>query len=333
MLTGRGSFWAETKNGVPPLAQLQAMVISRYQVMVRWSVTEDVGANYDLNNYNFTLLRSTDSTQAFEEVTGAVQGITEILDAPPYIGERWQRIYYKVRVTDRSNPSKTYDFGPASIHEGYGPSLEALYMIEQMNLLLANRPVGHLAYAYIKQSWGPRCNCWNYVAERSDDDNCLSCAGTGWAYPHSELPVRFHLALNAAVEKQQQADFKDHMDDRSVWTTNYPDFKSGDIIHIPSQNNTFYIVDGKQSISSVRGYCVRQAMRLHALDRDHPAYEKYALDPTEAGVYMDLIWNATEESHFGNATFNPTPGVNRESELSGPGGGYDHFNKPWTNKL
>lgn len=315
------------RNGIPPLSQLQALPLNRFQVLIRWKVSPDVGSSHDISDYDFEILRSHSANDGFEPIVDPVRGATEWLDTPPSIDDRWIRIYYKLKVTDKSDPEKTYTFGPVSTQEGYGPTLEALYIIDQLNGLLHCRPVGHVAFAYIKASWGSRCDCWNYMAQRSNDDNCLNCAGTGWMYPYSSMPIRFLLGINPRTEIVGGGDHEAHQDDRSCWATNYPDLKKGDIVHIPSENNTIYRVEGKQWVAEERGFGVRQAFRLIPVGIDSPLYELIQMDAEEAGNYLDAIWGMTLNSHFGTSGVNPDVPTSRH-DVSAPGGGFAS-DKPW----
>lgn len=309
-----------SEDGIPPLSQFQALPLNRQQVLIRWKVSDEAGSSYDIDNYDFEILRGGSSTDPFEEVGPKLQGVTEWIDLPPTLDNRWGRLYYKLRITDRNDPAKTHEFGPISVHESYGPSLEALYIIEQLNGYLHCRPVGYIAYAYTKASWGSRCSCWNYIVQRSNDDNCVDCAGTGWAYPFSAVPVKFLMGLNPRTEMVGGGDHEGHQDDRSAWTTNYPDLKKGDVVHVPSENNTIYKVEGSQWVAEERGFGVRQAFRLSPCDKDHPLYEMLQLDIDGAREYLDAIWDATKNSHYGHAGFNRDVPTSRDN-VSAPGGG------------
>jgi len=298
---------------IPDITRFQAVVVNKFQVLLRWGVSEAVGQSYDINNFSFTVLRSHSDSGEFEEATVEMDGITEYLDQPQSLFSMWRRIFYKLRVKHKQS-NEVSEFGPISIHENTVPSAHGAEIIRRHALLLEKYPVGALMYAFPQRQWGSRCYCWSPVRSRPSNDNHETCMGTGWIYPYSSVPVKFYGSLNPTNEILQIADYEVELDDRHFWTINYPDLKKRDAVLIPGLNNSLYRVHHKKWIASERAEVgILQLVHLTPIDPSEPEQKTLNLSGNLQDVrdYMDVVWNNSRKTYFGSRDECQTPSTTR----------------------
>lgn len=301
-----------SEGNIPEIARFQAVVINRYQVLLEWAVSENVGSSYDINDYEFFLHRSFSDVDEFEEFTESLNGITEYLDEPQSLISTWRRIFYKLRIRHKASGEEDL-VGPVSIHEVNVPTQHVMAMIHRHNMFLERFPVGSLCYAWTQRQWGSRCSCWNPVTSMSDDTQCVRCAGTGWYFPYLSIPVQTYICLNPDVELLQIMDWEVEQDEKHCWCSNYPDFKRRDVILVPGKNNSLYRVHNKKWLAQERNEIgVVQALHLVAIDQSEPEVESLGIDVSNIKEYMSIAWNHSRKTYFGCRTGLPDKDIKRD---------------------
>lgn len=302
-------------GSLPEITQFQAVVINRLQVLLKWAVSDNLGSSYNINDYNFFIQRSyTDISEedAYEEFTEPLEGITEYLDEPQSLVSLWRRIYYRLRMVHKVTLEEQI-LGPIGIHENAVPTQHALAMIHRHNMYLERFPVGSLTFAFIQRQWGQRCSCWNPVRSRSDDTECLLCAGTGWYFPFNLVPIKSYICLNPDVELVDHADFEIEEDDKHAWASNYPDFKKRDIIIVPGKNNSMYRVKNKKWLAQERNEIgIVQALHLTNVCMTEPDRELLHVNINDIKEYMDISWMHSRKTYFGCRTGLPDKPIKKD---------------------
>jgi hypothetical protein len=303
----------KSDSNIPQITRLQTVAINKNQVLIQWAVSDNIGSNYNINDYEFYLQRSFSDTDEFDELTEALEGITEYLDEPQTLARRWSRIFYKLRVKHK-NSGEEQLFGPVSIHENSAsPSQHMIAAIQRHNMYLERLPVGSLSFSFIQRQWGQRCSCWSPIRGRSDDSSCLMCAGTGWYYPYSSIPIKSYIALNPDIELIKQMDFEVEADEKHAWASNYPDFKKRDIIIVPGKNNSIYRVSNKRWLGQERNEIgVVQGIHLVPLEWDEPEKNILNVSIDEIKDYMEVIWGNSKKTYFGCRTGLPSKEIKRD---------------------
>lgn len=305
---------AKSTGEIPHVSQLQAQVINPQHVLVRWSFPENTGSSFDINSYGFTILRGHAEEEDFVEVSSEMAGVYEWIDQPQSLQNRWRRIFYKLKVRHISS-NQEMTFGPVSIHESYTPSLIALRVINDMNMLLSKFPVGMIAYAFQSRQDGGRCECFDLV-EQMSDPHCVYCMGTGFNYPFAKIPIKFHLSMNSDVEQVGMQDSEVEGDERNAWTTNFPDFKKRDCIYIPSKRMVYRVV-GKQWVaqeSAIVG--IKQGLHLTPVTYDSEEYRQLNLANNLQDIrdFLDVTWSKGNKTYFGCRTGLPLQPTNRRGQ-------------------
>lgn len=301
----------ESTGEIPHPNQFQSVVINPRQVLIRWGFPESTGSSFNINNYSFTILRSHAEEENYQEVSSPMTGIYEWLDQPQSLQSRWRRIFYKLKIVHVPS-SQELTVGPISMHEAHTPSRIALRIIKDLNMLLEKFPVGIVAFAFQSRQEGGRCDCYDYV-EQMADPNCGECAGTGWSYPFAKVPIKFNLSLNADVEQVQLQDGEKEGDERSGWTTNYPDFKKRDCIYVPAKRMVYRVI-GKQWLAQENAIVgIKQALRLTPVNYDSAEYCQLNLSNNlnEIRDYLDVTWDKGNKTYFGCRTGRPLQPLNR----------------------
>ena len=305
---------------IPNINTFQCVVINRYQVYIKWSL-HDCHSQVDLDQYNFTVLRSfSENEEDFEEVSGPMQGVEEWLDQPQDLQRRWRKTFYKLKV-EHIDSGEIKMFGHISLHEIYTPSMITLAVIDRLNLYLQKMPVGVIAYMWKAKEEGGRCNnCFDHIRGKSIDTDCPFCYGTGWIYPYSKVPIRFYLGVNPVVEATSIANVPEEGDQRSGWTTNFPDLTAKDIVYIPSSPNTIYRVIQKKWLAQERSIIgIKQAFVLSPIDRNKPEFDSFNMsrDLSEINDYLDICWNSGRKTYFGCRTGLPLKSTSRHEVEDG----------------
>lgn len=300
-------------GNIPRISRFQAQVINPNQVIVVWSFENGLGSNFNVNDFDFSVLRGHSEIEDFVEVSSPMEGVYEWIDQPQSLQSAWRRIFYKLKVVHRVSGDESI-IGPISMHENMTPSMIALRIINDFNMLLANFPVGVEAFAFISKLNGGRCSCYDYVEQMSTNPRCEYCFGTGWNYPYSKIPVKINIGLNADTEIVTIDDGEKEGDERSFWTTNWPDFKKNDCIYVPSKRMVYRVVK-KQWLSQESAVVgIKQGLRVTPVGYETQEYKQLNLSHNldEIKDYLDVTWTKGGKTYFGCRTGLPLQPTNRK---------------------
>lgn len=170
----------------------------------------------DLDDYQFTVLRSDNEFGPFYAVTPPLVGKFHVRDnSIKGQHSKYTRLYYRVQATHRVSGESSYtpELGGAKL--AAAPDLVALEMARLNNLRLKEFS-GRMVWIFAKRHTGQRCSvCFDVVTQRKMRSGCSSCYDTGWRGGFY-APVETYATIME--------------DSGSIALGNYPEVNEGDVI-------------------------------------------------------------------------------------------------------
>lgn len=133
-------------------------------------------------------------------------------------------------------------------------------------------------YLLKRRTWGTHCTvCWDETYQRSTDEQCPVCAGTGWVRGYFD-PVRFKGVITPSPSHNQVLQFGLWKDGSIMMTClNYPKLVAQDII-VDDIGNRWKVADIRKL--EKLGRLIEQQAQLESLGYDDIAY-KFAVVKNE----------------------------------------------------
>lgn len=119
-----------------------------------------------------------------------------------------------------------------------------LAIAKNKNILL-ERFVGTKCYAYIRKTFGEKCNhCYNAVRQKSIDSNCPQCFGTTFSGGYFS-PILIYVQTNPLVKANIKSALQnaENMRIDGLWCGNNPILSPGDILIEAEDSDVRYIIE------------------------------------------------------------------------------------------
>lgn len=231
---------------------------------VTWCVLD---TTEDVHDYTFQIFRSESPAGPFEPVSLPFEDRYLFIDSRIPISDKFQIMFYKVRVTQKSS-GDTKDFGPEA--RAAEVDLFANY-IRKSELTLLTQVIGRKVWVFPRRTFGQRCTvCWDSRLSQKTRAQCIECFDTGYVRGYLD-PIEVYMQIDPGTKNYQlQAQQQDQQGQVTARTSFFPPLKPGDVI-VELENRRWRItaVTSSQRLRAV----IKQELQLREIQRTDIEYK------------------------------------------------------------
>jgi hypothetical protein len=211
--------------------------LTNRSIEITWEMEQSLEP---LDNVSYVVYRSENPENVWVQQSPELVNLLTYRDY--YDGEldtKWRVMYYKVRASLISDPTKYVDSPIKYSHEnpfddGRTPFADPVLDIVRRNDLLLQHDryrLGKPCIVYQKRTTGARCKCWDPVTQRVTTSQCPKCLGTGRIEGyHAGIEDIYVNFTSLAKQKMIQAWGDSEPGDTQAWMSNFPLVRPEDII-------------------------------------------------------------------------------------------------------
>ena len=235
---------------------------------VTWEIANTVLDPYD---FNWEILRSESPEGPWDLMTGVFSDRYRFLDDRVNLLHRWRQLYYRIRSTQKSDPTNTEE--SKSVTQVAEPDLIALEirMLEQTVLREFN---GRMCWVFPKRTFGQYCpHCMDTsrgATMRKMRSGCLTCYDQGFARGYLD-PIQFWAQIDPSPKADQQIQTgQTQQVNTSGRMGDYPMLKPDDLI-VEIENRRWRVV--KATTTERLRAPVQQELTLHEILKGDVEFE------------------------------------------------------------
>lgn len=267
---------------------------------ISWVVKETME---DLLDYTFEVLRSESPSGPFDSISVPFKDRYVFVDNALYIGDRWRKFYYQLKVTHVPT-SESQLFGPVALEPE--ADLIAVELRRHMQLLF-NEYAGRRCWVLPARTFGQRCECWSVTMGRRTRSNCLLCYDTGFVRGYLS-PIEIWMQFDPSPKTEQTTNVGNQQQSNTTARLgHYPQLKPRDIV-IESENRRWRVVSVTNT-EHLRAP-IHQEVQLHEIPVTDIEFA-IALKMDQALRYLDFepSRNYTMPTNFDNFLERELPGI------------------------
>lgn len=225
---------------------------------VSWCVVDTME---DVHDYTFRIYRSESPAGPFEPVSPVFEDRYLFVDSRVPISDKFQVMYYKVQVTQKSSQD-TKDFGPAA--RTADVDLFANY-IRKSELTLLTQIIGRKVWVFPRRTFGQRCTaCWDPKLAQKTRAQCRECYDTGYVRGYMD-PIEIYMQIDPGTKNYQlQAQQQDQQGQVTARTSFFPSLKPGDVVaELENRRWRITAVTSSQRLRAV----IKQELQLREIQK------------------------------------------------------------------
>lgn len=187
----------------------------------------ETGHVYDINRYEFTVLRSQSSAGPWDPVADNIVDKYAFHDTSVSKDYPGFTIVYKIRVTDKES-GDTWESKPTyCLDHDLDPVGREIRLREALYL---RRLIGRRVVLLQRRTFGTRCGCWDPQLQQKLRSHCLTCYDTSYVGGYLN-PVLIDVSFQPSKEMLQHTPQLVVTANQTVaWTSYLPRVKVNDIL-------------------------------------------------------------------------------------------------------
>lgn len=212
------------------ITNLKVRTFSLDNVQLTWEIEN---TDLDPHDFWFEVLRSESPEGPFDVMTEKFSDRYLFIDNQQNVQfDRWRKLFYKIRVTLKSDTSQTQNSETVSL-EGAEPDLIALE-IQLRERTLFQEFVGRKCFVFPRRTFGQRCRvCFDPITNTQVRSKCITCYDTTFVSGFFS-PIQSYIQFDPSVKITQLQDFGETQEVlTSARLSNFPPVKPRDVIVEP----------------------------------------------------------------------------------------------------